>query len=84
MSIANPRLLISKTVAVAAIVLGAGVLGAAVAVANPEPDADQPNPFGSLGCSCQEPAGGPLPGEQIDRGIRDGSHGLAMLTPRTQ
>jgi hypothetical protein len=84
MLIADPKILISKIVGVAAIVLGAGVLGAGVAVANPEPDVTQPNPFGSLGCSCQEPAGGWGPGELIDRGIREGSHSLASGTPRTQ
>jgi hypothetical protein len=84
MLIANPKLLISKIVGVAAIVLGAGLLGAAVAVANPEPDGTELNPFGSLGCSCQEPAGGSAAGELIDRGIRDGSHGLALRTPHTQ
>lgn len=81
---ANPRLLISKTVAAAAIVLGAGLLGAGVAAANPEPDSSEPNPFGSLSCSCQEPAGGPAPGELIERGISDGSHGLVSRTPITQ
>jgi hypothetical protein len=81
---ANPKLLITKTVAAVAIVLSAGVLGAGTAVANSDPDGNQPNPFGSLGCSCQVPASGSMPGEQIDRGIRDGSHGLAFRTPRTQ
>jgi hypothetical protein len=80
---ANPRVLISKAVAATVIVLGAGVLGAAVAVANPEPDGNQANPFGSLGCGCQEPAGS-MPGEQIDRGIRDGSHGMTFRIPNTQ
>lgn len=84
MFIADPKILISKIVGVAAIVLSAGALGAAVAVANPEPDGTEPNQFRSLACSCQEPAGNSGPGERIDRGIRDGSHGLAVLTPRTR
>lgn len=56
-----------------AIALGSGVGGTATASADP-------NPFGTLGCSCRDmaPVGGPVVGEETDRGIRDG---LAFRLP---
>ncbi len=65
---------ITKMLVSAAIVLGFGVVGAAPAGAEPNTVGTAPNPFGTLGCSCQEtaPAGSPLLREEIDRGLREG------------
>jgi hypothetical protein len=62
--------MITKMLASVAIVLGSLVVGAAPASADP-------NPFGSLTCSCQEttPAGGPALTAELDRGIRNGLAG---------
>jgi hypothetical protein len=69
-----PRVLITKMLVSAAIVLGSGVVAAAPASADPNPSDIYPNPFGGLTCSCQEtaPAGGPVRRDEIDRGIREG------------
>jgi hypothetical protein len=58
---------------VAAIVLGSYVGGTAPASADPDYGTD-PNPFGTLSCSCREtaPADSPAVKEEIDRGIREG------------
>ena len=65
---------ITKILVSAAIALGALVVGAAPASADPNSPANEPNPFGSLTCSCQNtaPASRHALREQIDRGIRDG------------
>jgi hypothetical protein len=65
---------ITKIVVSAAIALGALVVGAAPASADQNSPANQPNPFGSLTCSCRKtaPASRQALREQIDRGIRDG------------
>jgi hypothetical protein len=65
--------MITKMLVSAAIVLGS-VWGAAPASAGPSPSDTQPNPFGSLTCSCQEttPAHGPALSEELDRGLWNG------------
>ena len=65
---------ITKILVGVAIVLGAGVGGAAPASADPDPIGTEPNPFGALSCSCQETAsaGSPALRAEIDRGIRAG------------
>ena len=70
----DPMLLITKTLISAAIVVGSCVVGAAPASADPSSPANQPNPFGTLTCSCQKiaPASRQALGQQVDRGIRDG------------
>jgi hypothetical protein len=62
--------MITKLLVSAAIVLGS-VWGAASASADPSPSDTQPNPFGSLTCSCQEttPADGPALSAELDRGL---------------
>jgi hypothetical protein len=77
MSIANPeqsRKMIAKLLVTAAIAVGFGVVGAAPAGADPNTGSTDPNPFGTLGCSCREtaPAGSPQAKGDIDRGIREG------------
>jgi hypothetical protein len=75
MSIANPsRKVTAKILVSAVIALGFGVVGAAPASASPDTAGTDPNPFGTLGCSCQEsaPVGSPQVREHIDRGIREG------------
>jgi hypothetical protein len=63
--------MITKLLVSAAIVLGS-VWGAASASADPSPSDTQPNPFGSLTCSCQTtPAGGPALSAELDRGLWD-------------
>jgi hypothetical protein len=77
-----PKLLVS-----AAIVLGSGVVGAAGANADPGPSGNPPNPFGTLGCSCQETdlTGSHAPSVEVDRGIIAGAHGEASWTePRPE
>jgi hypothetical protein len=77
-----PRLLVSS-----AIVLGSGVLGAAAANADPGPSGSPANPFGTLGCSCQETelTGSHAPGAEIERGVIAGAHGAATRTePRPE
>jgi hypothetical protein len=70
----DPRVLIPKLLVGAAIVFGCCLAGAATASADPNSSETQPDPFGSLTCSCQQtaPASGPVLREEIDRGIRDG------------
>lgn len=62
--------MITKLLVSAAIVLGS-LWGAAPASADPSPSDTQPNPFGSLTCSCQTttPAGGPALSAELDRGL---------------
>jgi hypothetical protein len=69
--------MITKMLVSDAIVLGSLVVGAAPASADPNQSDTQPNPFGSLTCSCQEttPAGGPALTAELDRGIRNGLSG---------
>jgi hypothetical protein len=63
--------MITKLLVSAAIVLGS-VWGAAPASADPSPSDTQPNPFGSLTCSCQEttPADRPALSAELNRGLR--------------
>ena len=65
--------MITKLLVSAAIVLGS-VWGAAPASADPSQSDTQPNPFGSLTCSCQEttPADGPALSAELNRGLRQG------------
>jgi hypothetical protein len=62
--------MMTKYLVSAAIVLGS-VWGAAPASADPSPSDTQPNPFGSLTCSCQgtTPADGPALRAEVDRGL---------------
>ena len=64
--------MITKMLVSAAIVVGSLVVGAAPASADSNPS--DPNPFGSLTCSCQEtaPTGGPALRQELDRGIAAG------------
>ena len=68
----GPRLVITKTLAGAAVILGSCVVGAAPANADPNPSGTQPNPFAGLTCSCQPkaPTGSAVPAGELDRGIR--------------
>ena len=63
--------MITKLLVSAAIFRGS-VWGAAPANADPSPSDTQPNPFGSLTCSCQEttPTDGPALSAELDRGLR--------------
>jgi hypothetical protein len=63
--------MITKLLVSAAIVLGS-VWGAAPASADPSQSDTQPNPFGSLTCSCQEttPADGPALSAELNRGLQ--------------
>ena len=65
--------MITKLLVSAAIVLGS-VWGAAPASAGPSQSDTQPNPFGSLTCSCREttPADGPALSAELVRGLSDG------------
>jgi hypothetical protein len=74
MSIANHRRMITKTLVSAAIAVGACVVAAAPASADPATAGTNPSPFSTLSCSCQKtaPAGGPASTAEIDRGIRNG------------
>jgi hypothetical protein len=75
----KPRVVIAQTLIGAAVVLASCVVGAAVASADPDASGTPANPFGALGCSCQETdlTSSVVPGYEIDRGIIAGSHGLA-------
>ena len=80
----DPRVLITRMLVGAAVVLGSCVVGAAPASADPQSSATTPNPFAALGCGCKDPAlAGSSVRTEFDRGIRDGSLGL-VGTPRTQ
>jgi hypothetical protein len=70
----------TKILVGAAVVLGLCV-GAAPASADPG-TSEHPNPFGALGCSCQETdlTDSHVPSEEISRGIIAGAHGLATWT----
>jgi hypothetical protein len=63
--------MITKMLASAAI-LGSLVAGGTPASA--DPDQNDPNPFGTLSCNCQQPtpAGGPAVSQELDRGIQAG------------
>jgi hypothetical protein len=66
---------ITKILVSGAIALGALVVGAAPASADPNSPGNPPNPFGGLTCSCQKtasPASRQALTQQIERGIRDG------------
>jgi hypothetical protein len=83
----NPRVLITKTLVGAAVVLGSCVVATAPASADPKPSDPNANPFGDLGCSCQATAlaSSSFTREELARGIQDGSHGLPFsATPRAQ
>jgi hypothetical protein len=74
----DPTVLITKTLISAAIVLGSCVVAAAPASADNGPAGACPNPFGSLGCNCQEtaPLGNPaLTAKDLQRGIQAGLSG---------
>jgi hypothetical protein len=74
----DPTVLITKTLISAAIVLGSCVVAAAPASADNGPASAGPNPFGSLGCNCQEtaPLGNPaLTAKDLQRGIQAGLSG---------
>jgi hypothetical protein len=74
----DPTVLITKTLISAAIVLGSCVVAAAPASADNGPASAGPNPFGSLGCNCQEtaPLGNPsLTAKELQRGIHAGLSG---------
>jgi hypothetical protein len=74
----DPTVLITKTLISAAIVLGSCVVAAAPASADNGPAGAGPNPFGSLGCNCQEtaPLGNPaLTAKELQRGIQAGLSG---------
>jgi hypothetical protein len=76
--------LITKTLASAAIVLGAWVAGAAPASANT--NGTDPTPFGGLSCSCQEtaPSGSPALRAEIHRGIQQGHSAWLQGLPPTK
>ena len=67
------RSVVTKSLVSVAIALSAGI-GAAPAGADPDAVEANPNPFGTLGCSCREtaPVGSPLLREEIERGLREG------------
>jgi len=56
----------------ATIILGSYVLGAAPAGADTNPGGDDPNPFTSLGCGCQDttPHDSPALMQELQRGIQ--------------
>ncbi|MDT5256666.1 MAG: hypothetical protein QOD10_1746 [Mycobacterium sp.] len=66
--------MITKILASAAIAVGVGIWGAAVASAQPNPSNTSPNPYGGLRCSCQGPAPASNPDvkAQIDQGLLEG------------
>jgi hypothetical protein len=66
--------MITKMLVSAAIVVGSCAVRAAPASADPNQPPNDPNPFGGLTCSCQEPAppAGPGSKEELERGIRAG------------
>ena len=71
----DPKVLITKTLISAAIVLGFCVVGTAPASADPDPSDIHPNPFGGLSCNCREtipPDNPALREEEIRRGIQAG------------
>jgi hypothetical protein len=65
---------ITKLLIGAAIAIGAGVVGAAPASAEPNVVGGEPNPYGTLGCNCREtaPPGSPDRMQEIDRGLWEG------------
>jgi hypothetical protein len=66
--------LITKILVSAAIAVGSCVGGAAPASADANPIGTDPNPFGALGCSCQEtaPPGSAALRKEMEWGIREG------------
>jgi hypothetical protein len=81
---------VTKILVSAAIALGLGFAGAAPASADPNAVGTDPNPFGTLRCSCQEtaPADSPTLRDEINRGYREGLSvavpGLPAPAQRTQ
>jgi hypothetical protein len=75
--------MITKIMASAAIALGFWLVGAAPASAEPNPANTNPNPFGTLGCSCREtaPAGSQALTAEIDRGIQEGRSAMLPGLP---
>jgi hypothetical protein len=75
--------MIRKIMASAAIALGFCLLAAAPANAEPNPASTDPNPFGTLGCSCREtaPAGSQALTAEIDRGIQEGRSAMLPGLP---
>jgi hypothetical protein len=72
---AAPAMTIKKGLITGAIVLGCCVVGAAPAGADTNPGGDDPNPFRSLTCSCQDttPLDSPaLIQEELQRGMHAG------------
>jgi hypothetical protein len=82
MSTANAQhhTVITKILVSTAIALGLGVAGATPASADPNAVGTDPNPFGTIRCSCQEtaPADSPALRDEINRGYREG---LSVAVP---
>jgi len=68
------RKVITKILVSGVIAIGSLVGAAAPAIAEPNPIATDPNPFGALGCSCREtaPSGSSALMGEMERGIRAG------------
>jgi hypothetical protein len=71
----GPRGLVPKLLVSTAIALGSGMIAEA-ANADPGPSDTHPNPFSTLGCSCQgtDLTGSHAPSVEVDRGIIAGAH----------
>ena len=81
----DPRVLITKTLISAAIVVGFCVVGAAPASADPDPSSTYPNPFSGLSCDCQEtvpPDNPALREQEIRRGIQAGLSAWLRVIPK--
>jgi hypothetical protein len=81
----DPRVLITKTLISAAIVIGFCVVGAAPASADPDPSGTHPNPFSGLSCDCQEtvpPDNPALREQEIRRGIQAGLSASLRVIPQ--
>jgi hypothetical protein len=76
---ANPKKAALTKILVGAVVVIGCVAGAAPAGADPAPSNTHPDPFAGITCSCGPAV--PTPGQgqsgQFNRGIWDGSHGVA-------
>jgi hypothetical protein len=70
----DPKVLFTRTLIGAAIVVGSCVVGAAPASADTGPSGTDPNPFGGLSCNCREtaPPGSPALKAEVDRGLGEG------------
>ncbi len=78
------RQMVTTTLIAAAIGFGLGVGQAATAGAdNPDPLADESNPFRTFACSCTEPtnAGNPVLLDEIYRGLQRGHTALLPGLP---